>query len=100
MRDSVEYIMNLDASAQVLKDLYAKVGWDYAGWNKLLDADLVSRMGGKYNYDKVIELLRFIRNVISHYGEFPPEIQVCLSPYLILTLSETQTKFRNFIRLS
>ncbi|CAL9236006.1 unnamed protein product [Arabidopsis halleri] len=75
----MEYIMNLDASAQVIKDLYARVGWNYAGWNKLLDADLVSQMGGNYNYDYVKELLRFIRNVISHYGEFPSEIQAIVS---------------------
>ncbi|CAE6036579.1 unnamed protein product [Arabidopsis arenosa] len=76
LRDSIEYIMNLDASAQVIKDLHARVGWNYAlvginSWMRILSvtwwpwAAIVSDGVEQYFALKLERLLMDVYTAIS-----------------------------------
>lgn len=48
-------------------------------WNDKLDSAFISDMGRyrKYNFEFTRDLLRVIRNKLSHYRELANELQVC-----------------------
>ncbi|XP_051139476.1 serine/threonine-protein kinase/endoribonuclease IRE1a-like isoform X2 [Andrographis paniculata] len=51
-------------------------------WNDKLEYIFLNNMGRyrRYNYYSVRDLLRVMRNKLTHYGELPPEIQELLGP--------------------
>lgn len=49
-----------------------------AKWNEKMDAAFLNNIGHyrRYKFDSVRDLLRVMRNKLSHYRELPAEIQV------------------------
>lgn len=79
--DRVE-LEDREANSALLKDLESAAPQALGGkWNEKMELALINNIGRyrRYKYDSVRDLLRVIRNKLSHYRELPRDIQVLLN---------------------
>ncbi|KAM7260337.1 hypothetical protein ACFE04_016078 [Oxalis oulophora] len=81
--DRVE-LEDRESHSEILNALenIAPVALNGGKWDEKMEPAFINNIGRyrRYKYDSVRDLLRVIRNKLSHYRELPPEIQELLGP--------------------
>lgn len=93
--DRVE-LEDREASSELLQELecIAPVALG-TKWDEKMDPSFLNNIGRyrRYKYDSVRDLLRVMRNKLSHYRELPTEIQVLALHLLLISILAYNTKY-------